>query len=417
MELRKYQIDIAHLAANKLQQYGLVYLALETRTGKTITAMETCKLMGVKKVLFITKKKAISSIKGDYKHYIDAFEITIINYESVIKFKDRYDIAICDEAHMIGAFPKPAKRWKDARSVIGNIPVILMSATPSPESYSQLFHQFTINGKHSWCKARNFYEWSKYYVNKKIRYLYNREVPDYSDAKIDMVKHSTDDYMITYTQQAAGFNVEVEEKILICPMLPSTYENINRLNIDKVIYIDGRAILADTSVKLMQKVHQLSSGSVIDEEGTGMITDASKAIFIYNQFAGKKIAIFYKFKQEFELLKNIFYDWTDSPDVFQNEERTYLGQFVSSREGIRLDNADALIFFNIDFSYLSYEQSRNRIMSKERTNRAPLYWIFADGGIEQKIYHVVKSKSDYTLTHYKKDYGIRRTKSNNSGSN
>jgi hypothetical protein len=33
-----------------------------------------------------------------------------------------------------------------------------------------------------------------------------------------------------------------------------------------------------------------------------------------------------------------------------------------------------------------------------------IFWIFSNGGIEDKIYKVVKSKKKYTLNVFKKDY-------------
>ncbi len=404
MKLRDYQIRIAQQSLSKLKELKLMYLALETRVGKTIIALEICKLFNAKKVLFVTKKKAIGSILYDYEHYRNAFECVVINYESVLKVKDKYDVVICDEAHSLGAFPKPSKRQKDVKSIAMGVPVILMSATPSPESYSQLYHQFVINGFHSWSQARNFYRWADYYVNKKIKYLYGKEINDYSDAKIDLIEKKTSDYFIKYTQKEAGFSQTINENILTCRMDTDTYRIIDKLNRDLVVKIDENTIVADTAVKLMNKIHQLSSGTVITEEGNAITIDYNKGYFIRDYFEKQKIAIFYKFKQEFELLKHIFTKWTSVPEIFQKENITFLGQFQSAREGIRLDTADALIFYNIDFSYLSYEQSKNRILSKERNIYAPMYFVFSDHGIERKIYNVVKNKQDYTTYHYRKDY-------------
>ena len=415
MKLRDYQIQISQQSLSKLKELKLVYLALETRVGKTLIALEVCKLYGAKRILFITKKKAIGSILSDYEHYRNEFDCTVINYESVLKCAGKYDVIICDEAHSLGAFPKPAKRQKDVKLIAINVPVILMSATPSPESYSQLYHQFVINGIHSWSQARNFYRWADYYVNKKIKYLYGKELNDYSDAKIDLIEKKTKNYFITYTQKEAGFTQEIQEQILTCKMDAETYRVIDTLNRDLVIWYKETEILGDTAVKLMNKVHQLSSGTVIGEDGTGQIVDFGKGYFIRDHFKGQKIAIFYKFKQEFELLKQVFINWTDSPEHFQAEhDSTFLGQFQSAREGIRLDKAESLVFFNIDFSFLSYEQSKNRILSKERDTYAPLYFIFSDNGIEKKIYNVVKNKQDYTTYHYRKDYARKTiTKTDN----
>ena len=44
------------------------------RTGKTLTALETARLCKAKKVLFLTKKKAIESIKSDYNDFYFPYE-------------------------------------------------------------------------------------------------------------------------------------------------------------------------------------------------------------------------------------------------------------------------------------------------------------------------------------------------------
>ena len=77
-------------------------------------------------------------------------------------------------------------------------------------------------------------------------------------------------------------------------------------------------------------------------------------------------------------------------------------QIVSGREGISLREADALIYYNIDFSATSYWQSRDRMTTKEREH-SKVYWIFSDGGIEKDIYKAVIKKKDYTVNHFKRD--------------
>ena len=77
-------------------------------------------------------------------------------------------------------------------------------------------------------------------------------------------------------------------------------------------------------------------------------------------------------------------------------------QIVSGREGISLRQAEALIYYNIDFSATSYWQSRDRMTTKDRMYNK-IYWVFAKGGIEKSIYQTVVKKKDYTLRHFKKD--------------
>ena len=75
---------------------------------------------------------------------------------------------------------------------------------------------------------------------------------------------------------------------------------------------------------------------------------------------------------------------------------------MSGREGISLQAADFLVYYNIDFSATSYWQSRDRMSTQTRLNNK-IYWIFSNNGIETKIYKAVNGKKNYTLSHFKKD--------------
>ena len=82
----------------------------------------------------------------------------------------------------------------------------------------------------------------------------------------------------------------------------------------------------------------------------------------------------------------------------------FISQIQSGREGVNISSADALVFYNIDFSAVSYFQSRARIQTKDRTKDANILWIFSKVGIEDKIYKAVMDKTDYTINVFKKDY-------------
>jgi len=134
-----------------------------------------------------------------------------------------------------------------------------------------------------------------------------------------------------------------------------------------------------------------------------MVLDTSKAWYIKEKFEGKKIGIFYKFKEELNALKEVFGDdiCTDL-ECFNSTDKNIALQIVSGREGISLRQADALVYYNIDFSATSYWQSRDRMTTKDRLKN-DVYWIFSKGGIEKDIYKAVIKKKDYTLRHFKRD--------------
>ena len=171
----------------------------------------------------------------------------------------------------------------------------------------------------------------------------------------------------------------------------------------KDLVIEGKTetILADTSVKLQQKLHQLYSGTIKFESGNRTVIDPTKAEFIAKKWHGQKIAIFYKFVAELDAIKSVYGDnITTDLDEFNSTGKSYAGQIVSSREGVNLSKADVLVFYNIDFSAVSYFQARDRLTTKERTENN-VFWIFSKGGIEFAIYKAVSKKKDFTLKVFK----------------
>jgi hypothetical protein len=403
MELRPYQNEIAKKATKILKECGFVYLSMEVRTGKTITALETAYNFGAERVLFITKIKAFSSIKSDYDNIGYLYNLTIINKESLHTIEENdFDVVIIDEAHGLAAFPKASKYQKDIRKRFSKVPMIFLSGTPTPESFSQWYHQLQVTDKSPFKHYTNFYKWANDYVNVTEQNLGYARVKVYKDGIESKILPQIQPYIITFTQAQAGFTSEVNEHILECEMLPITYDIIKRLKRDKIVQGKSGLILGDTGVKLMQKIHQLSSGTCKFEDGISMVIDYSKAEFIKWKFENEKIAIFYKFKEELNALKSIYgSDLTEDLDEFNNSFKSIALQIVSGREGISLKNAKYLVYYNIDFSATSYWQSRDRLTTMERSSN-DVYWVFAKGGIENAIYKSVLNKKNFTLNLFKK---------------
>lgn len=408
MEIRDYQLAISIRAWNKLALYKIVYIAAEVRTGKTIMALNTAKLYRAKNVLFLTKKKAITSIENDYKAMGYDYQLTVINNESIHKIEGNYDLLISDEHHRNGAFPKPNKVTKYIKENYSHLPMIFLSGTPHPESYSQIYHQFWVSN-YSPFPEKNFYRWADKYVNKKTLYVSYGEAIDYSDANKDFIYKIIGNYMITFTQQNAGFTSKVNENVLRVKLKESTYNVIDLLKNDLVIQGKEEEVLADTPTKLLTKLHQLYSGTIKFESGNSKVIDYSKAEFIYKKFFGQKIGIFYKFKEEYNALKYIYGDLLTTDLLeFDNSDKCIALQIVSGREGISLKNAEYLVYYNIDFSAVSYWQSRDRLTTMNRLSN-DVFWIFSENGIEDKIYKAVLNKKDYTTKIFMNDFGIKNT--------
>jgi len=403
MQFRSYQENIIEEGTKRLSRLRIIMLAMEVRTGKTLTSLGIADKMGVSSVLFITKKKAISSIEADYKLLKPNYSLKVTNFEAVHKVNGKdYDLIIVDESHSLAAFPKASVRTKRIKEIIGKKYCILLSGTPTPESFSQIFHQFWISA-YSPFQEKSFYAWAKSYVDVTKRKINGYDVNDYTAAKQNLIRQIVSKHIISFSQKEAGFTSKVNEHILEVEMKPTTYALIKKVKRDKVYEgVNGGVILADTPVKLMQKVHQMFSGTVKLEDGSSAIIDDSKGVFIKKKFKGKKIGVFYKFKEELKLLQKVYGDeLTTDLEEFNTTSKNIALQIVSGREGISLSKADFLVYFNIDFSATSYWQSRDRLTTKER-QKNDVYWVFSKGGLEQKIYEKVLEKKSFTTKHYER---------------
>ena len=406
IKFRDYQKDIIRSGTEILNKFGFLYLAMEVRTGKTLTSLGIAEKISSSNVLFLTKKKAVSSIQKDYELFNPPYYLTVTNYESLHKLPDtKWDMIVCDEAHSLGAFPKPNKRAQQVKELIDNTKakVILLSGTPTPESYSQMYHQVYGIPNNPFREFKNFYRFCDNFVKVTSKIINGLSMNDYSKG-LDTIIQEMEPFTINYTQEEAGFISKITEEVFEVELKESTYKLIKKLTRDLVVEGKEEVILGDTPVKLMMKLHQLYSGTVKFESGKSMVLDTSKAEYIKETWEGCQIAIFYKFKEELEALKQVFGDeLTTELSVFEDTYKSIALQIVSGREGISLKKAEYLVYYNIDFSATSYWQSRDRMTTKDRPENE-VFWIFSKGGIEHEIYKAVTKKKDYTLAHFKKDF-------------
>lgn len=440
IELRPDQRVVVDKAKSILQLRQIVYIAAQMRTGKSIMGITTAYECGFKRLLVVTKKNAVDNIKQDAVDCAYPIAIKVINfdYRTLAKLNPNdYDCVIVDEANeAAGVFPQPSKRSDAIKNLVGVKPLILMSGTPTAESWSQFYYQFDLSiyspfKEYKQFKKMAFYKWAKVYVKQdevevvdedgvvsivkqwKKRKLGGFEGNDYSQGDEELIRPVIAPYMVYLTQVDAGFKSLVEEEVLYVPIDARIYKLMKILKRDKIYTLkSGDTIVADTSVRLQNIFHQLSSGTikvdVLDEMGKKkakrLILDESKAWYIKSKFAGYKIAIFYKFIGEFELLKKVFPNWTDNDQEFnKREDLVWLKQIVSGRSGTDLQTADYLIMYNIDFSATSYWQGRERMGNWTRVKKNKMFWIFSEHGFEKKVHKAVVKKMNYTSAHFRRD--------------
>ena len=408
MQLRPHQIAKSKELAQIVKHYNIGYLQGEVRSGKTLTALNTAQLLNLDKVLVITKKKAISSIRDDFDTFGFSYDLNIINYESVHRLTGfGFDLIIYDECHSLSAFPKPSKRTRLCKKLFFKTPCILMTGTSAVESYSQYYHQFFVSAYSPFRRYSTFYKWAVKYVTKKEMKLPTHTVIDYSDANVKDIDRVINPYMVKMSQKDARFVTKIKEHYLEVETPKYISDTANKLLKDRALQGTSGFVLGDTPAKLQSKVHQIVNGHVIVEQADGetkpVIFSHYKAEFIKHKFQDKKIAILYYYQSELEILKKTFDNLTTDLEEFNN---TYYNIAIqqNSTEGMNLSKADALVYFNLGYSGKNFIQSRDRMTVKDRTSN-DIYFICESFGMTKKILSKVRKKENFNSQQFMKDFG------------
>ena len=285
-----------------------------------------------------------------------------------------------------------------------------MSGTPTPESFSQLFHQLNLSSYSPWSNYPNFYYWAKDYVRVRQVEYHGRPTNNYDNGIKDKILSDFSKYRVIVTQAEAGFvHTELDEQFLGVKMSSYTHMLFD-LMLKKSYIVKGEAgtvVDADSEASLQQKCHQICSGTLKLNNNESVIFDRSKVYAIRDHARENgiyKFVVFYKYVQEGKMLREEFRERiVDDPIEFQrHDEGIFVKQVVSGREGLTLNTADWTYMFNIDFGWLSYDQAKDRINGLHKENEPHLVWVFGDTGMELSIHKKVMSKKKYNSRDFRK---------------
>ena len=379
MKPYEHQVEIAEKAYKVLKENLIVYLAMEERTGKTLTSILVCEKSKASNILIITKKKALDGWEDTINKFKPTKNYTYINYESLHKLVlTNYDLIIIDEAHAnLSAYPKVGTVWKKVYTLTRKKPIIYLSATPSAQTYAQLYHQLKLSSWTPWVKYKNFYEWHKIYGIPKIVYgAGGRQIIQYNEVKTDLVWKDVEHLFISYTRKELGFKHEPNDVIHYVELDSYTKRLYNELNKDSVIR--ELCYMADTPMKLLVGLFQLEGGTLkIDEDNSVDLLATSKINYIKKTWGDTKdLVIFYHFKYEELKLKKHF-------------RNAKILQATSFAEGVDLSMYKTLVIYSMDFSTARYSQRRARQANMKREEEINVHYLLVKGGISEQVYQTV----------------------------
>ena len=393
MKLYPHQERISKEAYEILKQYGLVYLGMEERTGKSLTAIHIAEISNRQNILILTKKKALEGWHDTLSKYTtNGTKFTVTNYHAVHKahkgktgkrlYKlalkpSDYDLIILDEAHnYLSSYPKPGVIWKSVKKLCTGQPIIYLSATPNAQGYQLLYNQLALSDWSPFKKYPNFYRWFEYFgIPHKIRTSYGLQ-ETYSKCK-DIVWREAKHLFITYTRKELDFEHEPEDVVHFYELDEETKKLYNNCLEDLVFDNGDLEFLLDSSRKLRTTLHQLEGGVAKDMENYHILPNGEKIRAILEDFGdSERNVLMYHYKAEKLKLERVF-------------KHTRLLQGTSYAEGVDLSMYDNLIIYSQDFSTSRHSQRRARQANMNRTDPIKVHFYLVEGGISAQVYKTV----------------------------
>jgi superfamily II DNA or RNA helicase len=385
------QAEMYPKAKALLDELGSVYVVMPPRTGKTRVALALA--YPYKCTLIITTVKAKIGWKAEINRLeLDPEGIEVINYESIHKVKRKaYDVIILDEVHKIGAFPKPNKPVKTLFN-LKRKKTIALSATPAAEAGAQLYHQVRCMHSPLWSEYSNFYKWHKELGIPGSKWISGRQIKDYTKVK-PIVYEMFAGVSVTYIPPKES--KKVIEIPHVFKHLPSDIEKSIRCD---SYYMKGEIeITADTAVKKLQKLHQLTGCTVLDDSKNSFVVGHSKIDELsYLIKDDIRYVIFYVFVKEKEIIEKEFPSdmITDSLSAFQSgKANIMLAQYKSFSEGVDFSMADEIIVYSMTWSLTNYLQARDRMNRWDRKKPMNVRFLLTEDGVDHDIYKAVVEKN------------------------
>lgn len=384
---RQYQLDIAEQASKIIAKYGIVYLAMEERTGKSLISLLIAK--EYKNVLVVTKKKALD----DWIKLINEFNplISITNYHNAKNIKGQhFDLVILDEAHnYISAYPKPGKIWKELKPLCYgmNTDIVYISATPYAQGMQLLYHQFALSFSSPWKDFETFYKWYATFAkrdeagNTEKIWIQGREIETYKSVDNNKILDFVEHLFITKTRKEIGFTEEPKDNLHYVKLSENITDAYNKLLKQRVLEFKNNnksyTILADTILKLKTSLHMLEGGvAKIDNEYLTLL-NTEKIDYIKNIWGDNQdVVIMYNYIAEGIKLKNHF-------------KEALLLQATSYAEGIDLSDKKHLIIYSQDFSTARYTQRRARQTGMNRVEPINVHFLLVKKAISEQVYNTV----------------------------
>ena len=331
----------------------------------------------------ISQKSALQDIQTQSNSL--GIDLTLVNYHKVKDLKPVYDIIVLDEAHRwITGYPKRSAIWREIARLTPGVPIIFSSGTLTPEGYSGLFNMLALSSFSPWKKFKRFTLWHKKYGKPyKIR-INGFDITKYDRTKEQKVLDKVEKFVVPITRKEAGHIHEATDRLVYLP-LSKKQDKFYKILKEDLLY-EKYHLLADTPVKLLQKLHQISGGFVKTEADLYTFKKNPKLAWLLKNVDPDNTVILANYIAEQKMLAEYF---------------PHTGSITKNAEGVDYSHFKNMVIYSMGFSAATYEQVRARQMNINRTE--PIEIIFLLSGIDRLVYKAVQAKKSFTASWYRRN--------------
>jgi SNF2 family DNA or RNA helicase len=332
-------------------------------------------------------------------------QIHIINRENVqwlvnaLQRGWHYDAVVIDESSSFKSHS--SQRWKALRQVVktGKIKrLVQLTGTPSPNSLMDLWPQIYLldQGKRlgdtrgrfvdAFCKQVGNPQWSQYEVRADMKEVLQRRVADL------VLRMAAKDYL------------ELPDRIdsnVVVQLPPKAKKAYDQMEKDFLIEIDDGEVLAANAAVKINKLLQVSSGSIYTEDGYSVLHDAKiEALKEIVEASNEPVLVAYNFKSDAERIckaikgAKVLGKDTQLIDKWnQGGVPLMLAHPASAGHGLNLQHGGSLIvWFGLSWSLELYQQFNARLHRQGQKKPVRVIHLLANTGADWTVKNVLENK-------------------------
>ena len=402
-----------------VEQHGRCALWSGCGTGKTLVSIEAIKRAWMPALIVAPKRVidhtwpdelekwwpecdwvslATSPAKRDAILSQPAPEVTLVNYELLPKIIDRWqwDMLILDESTRIKN--RASLTFKALRKVSKRFTrLIELTGTPLPNGLMDLWSQlYLIDGGERLGRTITGYR-ERYFTQDYMGFTYKPTATAQQDieslCKDVCLSMRTEDYIDMPEMQVIDVPIDLP------PAAKTAYSAMKK---EMVAEVGSETISAMTAATVADKLMQITSGAVYDEEKKAHFIHSAKLDALGDIIdGGEPVVVVYRYRSELAALKARYphtVEVRDSPDTitrWNSGEISLLAIHpVSASHGLNLQHGGRiLVWLSPTYNLEHYEQANARLHRNGQTRPVIIYRILASGTIDYTVADVLSGKA------------------------